>query len=39
MSDLIWIGNTLVPRGVLIGVAILFAISLSAFFIWLNPDA
>jgi hypothetical protein len=36
MNDLIWIGNTLVPRWFMVAIAALCVIVLTSAFVWLT---
>lgn len=38
MDDLIWVGNTLIPRSVVFGVAALIALALIGLWTWLTPN-
>ena len=36
MTDLIWVGNTLLPRGFVFGVAAIVILTLVGMFTWLT---
>lgn len=38
MSELIWVGNTLLPRGIVFGTAILIAVIVVFAFCWATRE-